>query len=103
LKPNIEMVTSLEKPCGSVSHDGESPWLLVSPNQNASARVVQRSLAQGIEVCRTAVSYRDGKSVVPAGTFLVPKAASDVLAASCAKHGVSAAGAGQVKRARCFA
>ncbi len=93
----LETVTSLEKPCGSVSHDGESPWLLVSPNQNASAKVVNDLLRQGIEVCRTAVSYRDGKSVVPAGTFLVPKAASDVLAASCAKHGVSAAGAGQVK------
>jgi hypothetical protein len=76
---------------------GACQWLAIPPAVNASAKVVNDLLARGREVYRTAVSFRDGGDMVPAGTFVVPASALYAVEESCRKHGVTASELGTLK------
>ena len=94
----LEKVAKIEKPAGSVCmKDQAAEWFAVSPALNASAKVVNDLLGKGVDVCRTAVSFRDGDAAVPAGSFLVPAASFAALDESCRKHGATASKVGTLK------
>jgi hypothetical protein len=97
---SLEKVEKLQIPQGGVcetkaaatgaGEPGAVEWLVFSPASNASIKVVNDLLGRDIEVCRTAVSFRDGDDLIAAGSFLVPFEQSAALAESCGKHGVTA-------------
>ena len=97
---SLEKVAQLDRPTGSVQSPDKAEWLAVPATHNASAKVVNDLLRQGVEVFRTAVSYRDGEATVPAGTFLVPGTSVAALEHSCKGHGVTAAQTGPVRSPR---